>query len=203
VDEVDMPKLVEHTQRRGEILEAVWRVVRAKGLEQTTTRAIAEEAGCSLSVLAHYFGGKDEIIVQAQTAVYERIVRRAFRIGGSLLGLAALEQALSAALPFDEEREADIRVTVAFAGAALSHPRLAEARRRSHHDIRRQLYGCLAEARELNELRDTVSDSDVVDEFIVIVEGSGLFGLLDGPPDSDMNRRLTRIATTFVERLRR
>ncbi|PRY68076.1 TetR family transcriptional regulator [Glaciihabitans tibetensis] len=198
-----MPRLVEHGQRRAEILEAVWRVVRARGLEQTTTRAIAEEAGCSLSVLAHYFGGKDEIILSAQTAVYERIVQRAFRLGGDLFGLAALEQALLAGLPLDEERVADAQVTVAFASAALSRPLLADARRRSHHEIRRLLYGCLAEARELDELGDGVTDSDVVDEFIVLVEGIGLFGLLDGPPDNGMNRRLTRLASDFVARLRR
>lgn len=198
-----MATLAELGPRRLEILEAVWRVVRAKGLEHTTTRAIADEAGCSLSVLAHHFGGKDEIILQAQTAIYERIVQRAFRAGGDLMGLAALGQALRAALPFDEERVADAHVTVAFASAALSQPALADGRRRSHHDIRRLLYGCLAEARDLGELRDDLTDSDVVDEFIVIVEGSGLFGLLTVQPDDNMSRRLNRLADAFVERLRR
>lgn len=117
-----MPKLVDHERRRAELLAATWRVVRARGVEGTTTRAIADEAGCSLSVLAHFLGGKDDILVAAQTAVYQRIVTRAFGLGGDLSGLAALRAALDAVLPLDEERTADAHVNVAFAGRRCPAP---------------------------------------------------------------------------------
>jgi AcrR family transcriptional regulator len=198
-----MPKLADHEQRRAEILEATWHVVRERGLEATTTRAIAAKAGCSLSILAHYFDGKDDIVQSAQTALYERIVERAFRISKDLFGLAALRQALEAALPIDQERIADAHLNVAFAGMALSRPMLTEVRRRSHREMRRLLYICLAEARDLNELRDDVVDENVVDEFIVLVEGSAMFGLIDGPADADSGRRLGRLADAFVARLAR
>ncbi|HWS38283.1 MAG TPA: TetR family transcriptional regulator, partial [Actinoplanes sp.] len=102
-----MPRLVDHDLRRAELLAAAWRVVRTRGVEGTTTRAIADEAGCSLSVLAHFLGGKDDILVAAQKAVYDRIVERAFEIGGDLFGLDGLRAALEAVLPLDEERAAD------------------------------------------------------------------------------------------------
>jgi AcrR family transcriptional regulator len=198
-----MPKLADHDERRAAILGATWTVVRERGLEATTTRAIAAEAGCSLSILAHYFDGKDDIVRSAQIALYDRIVQRAFRIGGDLLGLAALRQALAAALPLDPERIADAHLNVAFAGLALSRPLLTEARRHSHATMRRLLHICLAEARELDELRDGVRDEDVIDEFIVLVEGSAMFGLIDGPADADTGRRLERLADAFIARLAR
>jgi AcrR family transcriptional regulator len=197
-----MPRLVDHARRRAELLSATWRVVRARGVEGTTTRAIADEAGCSLSVLAHFLGGKDEILMAAQTAVYDRIVERAFALGGSLYGLAALGAALEAVLPLDEERTADAHVNVAFAGAALSNPRLAEARRGAHERIRALLLTCLAEARERGELRPDVEDQDVVDDFVVVVEGGTLLALVDGRDDGDTTARLERIATTVVGNLR-
>jgi AcrR family transcriptional regulator len=198
-----VPKLADHDERRTAILEATWTVVRERGLEATTTRAIAAQAGCSLSILAHYFDGKDDIVQSAQTALYERIVQRAFRIGGDLLGLAALRQALEAALPLDPERIADAHLNVAFAGLALSRPMLTAVRRSSHREMRRLLYMCLNEARELDELRAGVVDDDVVDEFMVLVEGSAMFGLIDGPDDDDAGRRLGRLADAFVARLAR
>ncbi|GIF05352.1 TetR/AcrR family transcriptional regulator [Actinoplanes siamensis] len=196
-----MPRLVDRDVRRGELLAATWRVVRARGVEGTTTRAIADEAGCSLSVLAHFLGGKDDILVAAQKAVYDRIVERAFRIGGELFGLAALRAALDAVLPLDDERAADAHVNVAFAGAALSHPRLAESRRESHRAIRAHLRTCLREARELRELRDGVADEAVIDDFIILVEGSTLLGLVDGWAEEGRAERLTRLADNFVNQL--
>ncbi|MDR7281125.1 TetR/AcrR family transcriptional regulator [Catenuloplanes atrovinosus] len=197
-----MPKLVDHEERRAELLAASWRVVRERGVDRLTTRAIADEAGCSLSVLAHFLGGKDDILVAAQTAMYERIVARAWRLGGDLKGLAALRAALEAALPFDDERAADAHVNVAFAGAALSHPRLAASRRESHVGIRELLRVCMREARELDELGAGVVDEAVIDDFIILVEGSALLSLVDGWAEEGRAERLARIATAFVDRLR-
>ncbi|MGN8244527.1 TetR/AcrR family transcriptional regulator [Cellulomonas soli] len=195
-----MPRRVDHDQRRREIVEATLRVVHRVGLAGATTRAIADEAGCTLSVLAHFFGNKDAILVAAQGAVYERMVQRGFRIGGDLRGLAALRQALEAALPLDEERAVDAAANAAFAAAALTHADLAEARRRSRQDIRRVLYGCLTEARELGELRDGVDDGAVVHEFFVIAEGAALSEVLDrGQPGASPWSR--DLASAFVERL--
>ncbi|MBQ0986489.1 TetR/AcrR family transcriptional regulator [Streptomyces sp. F63] len=196
-----MPKLVDRERRRAELLAATWRVVRARGVEGTTTRAIAEEAGCSLSVLAHFLGGKDDILVAAQTAVYQRIITRAFGLGGDLCGLAALRAALEAVLPLDEERTADAHVNVAFAGAALSSPRLAAARRDSHRVIRELLRVCLREAREGGELRPGVGEEDVIDDFIIFVEGSTLLSLVDGWAEEGRGARLSRLATAFVGQL--
>jgi AcrR family transcriptional regulator len=197
-----VPRLVDHGVRRAELLAAAWRVVRVRGVEGTTTRAIADEAGCSLSVLAHFLGGKDDILVAAQKAVYDRIVERAFRLGGDLFGLDALRAALDAVLPIDEERAADAHVNVAFAGAALSHPLLAESRRESHRAIRVHLMNCLREARQLDELRPGVADEAVIDDFIILVEGSTLLSLVDGWAEEGRAERLTRLADGFVSQLR-
>lgn len=197
-----MPRRVDQARRRDEIVEAALRVVGRSGLDGATTRAIADEAGCTLSVLAHYFGGKDGLLVAAQTAVYDRIVERAFRTGGDLLGLAALSAAFDAALPLDAERMADAAANVAFAAEALSHPELAEARRRSRQEIRRVLYGCLSEARQADELRDGVDDPAVVQEFFTLVEGSALQVGLDAA-DPAVSRRAADLAAALVDGLRR
>jgi AcrR family transcriptional regulator len=192
-----VPKLVDHRRRRAELLTAACRVVRLRGIEGTTTRAIADEAGCSLSVLAHFLGGKEDILVAAQQRVSDRLVERAMRSGADRVGLDALGAVLYAVLPLDEERAADAQVSTAFAGAALSHPRLAEARRAARRGIREHLRVCLREARELGELRPGASDEDIIDEFIVLVEGCTMLSLVEG-----RGQRLSRLAAAFLDQLR-
>ena len=74
-----MPKIVDHDQRREEIVAATWRVIDRHGLDEATTRRIAEEAGYSNGVLAHYFRDKDDILVQALQLAHAHV--RA-RVGG-------------------------------------------------------------------------------------------------------------------------
>jgi len=66
-----MPKIVDHEERRAEVLEATWRVIATRGLDAATVRQIAKEAGVSSGVLAHYFTDKDDILVQAHRLAYD------------------------------------------------------------------------------------------------------------------------------------
>ena len=54
-------------------LAATLRVIARDGLEKTTIRAIAKEAGCSAGSLAHYFSDKEDILRQALELADERI----------------------------------------------------------------------------------------------------------------------------------
>ena len=198
-----MPRHVDHAHRRAEIAAASWRVIREHGIHGTTTRAIAAEANTSLSVLAHFFGAKEDVLVASQTLIYERIVQRAFQYAGELQGVEGLRAALEAALPFDEERAFDAEVNVAFAAAALSDPVLGEARRRSHARIRTLLAGTIGEARAAGELREGLTDLEVCDEFIATVEGGALLALVDVEADADLPARLTGLVDSFVARIRR
>lgn len=197
-----MPRTVDHDQRRAELVAAAWRVIHEHGIHGATTRAIAAEARTSLSVLAHFFGAKEDVLVAAQTQIYDRIVRRAFEFAGELQGVEGLRSALEAALPFDEERAFDAEVNVAFAAAALSDPALGRARRQSHARIRHLLAGTIGEARSAGELRDGLTDSEICDEFIATVEGGALLALVDLEADADLAARLDRLVASFVARIR-
>ena len=43
-----MPKIVDHDQRRIELVDATWRIIARLGIESATMREIALEAGLSL-----------------------------------------------------------------------------------------------------------------------------------------------------------
>lgn len=71
-----MPKIVDHDERRTDIVRAIIKVVGEGGLSGATVRSIAREGGFSSGVIAHYFANKDEMVRYAFEFVADRIFRR-------------------------------------------------------------------------------------------------------------------------------
>jgi AcrR family transcriptional regulator len=119
-----MPKVVHHEQRRREIAEAVWRVIRRNGVEGASVRTVAQEAGWSAGAIRHYFGTQSELLDFAIELAAERVRRR---IGALELAddpRRAVEQLLSELLPLDDERRAENEIWLAFTARALIDPQL-------------------------------------------------------------------------------
>jgi len=57
-----MPKVVDRTEKREEVLEATWRLMARVGIDRVSIREIAAEAGCSTGVIAHYFKNKEDVL---------------------------------------------------------------------------------------------------------------------------------------------
>jgi AcrR family transcriptional regulator len=71
-----MPKIVDHDERRSDIVRAIIKVVGEGGLAGATVRSIAREGGFSSGVIAHYFSNKDEMVRYAFEFVADRVFRR-------------------------------------------------------------------------------------------------------------------------------
>jgi AcrR family transcriptional regulator len=71
-----MPKIVDHDERRTEIVRAIVKVIAEAGVSGATVRTISREGGFSSGVIAHYFSNKDEMIRFAFEFVADRVFRR-------------------------------------------------------------------------------------------------------------------------------
>lgn len=67
-----MPRLVDHEQRRAELVEATWRIVSTVGLDAATMRNVAAEAGFSNGAMKCYFATKDDLLALAFEYVYHQ-----------------------------------------------------------------------------------------------------------------------------------
>jgi AcrR family transcriptional regulator len=139
-----MPKLVDHEQRRRELISAAHRVVDEGGLDALTVRAIAKEAGYSTGVLAHYFENRAELLLAAFREVFDLAMSRAqARLAEAPDDpMKALLAVLAEAMPLDDERRTDTTVWFAFLGLAAGNPEL----RREGTDRYRLWRAFLAEA---------------------------------------------------------
>ncbi|NUP83620.1 MAG: TetR family transcriptional regulator [Nonomuraea sp.] len=173
-----MPKIVDHDERRAEVLSAARRVIVRDGIDAATTRAIAKEAGYSNGVLAHYFADKDEILLSALRQSHQRIRARLTRKVGGVTGLAALRELLLDNLPLDAERTQESRLEVSFWSRSLASERLAEVQRAEAAELRAAVRELLGQARAAGELRTDDNLDDLAEHLLALVDGLSLHLLL-------------------------
>ena len=71
-----MPKIVDHDERRLELVDATWRIIARLGIEGATMREIATEAGFANGALKPYFPTKDTLLTFAFGHVFNRTNER-------------------------------------------------------------------------------------------------------------------------------
>ena len=198
-----MPKIVDHAERRREVLDATWRVIARTGLDSATTRAIAEEAGYSIGVLTHYFSDKQDILVSAHRLAFARARDRILAATRETTGIAALRLALLEALPLDAERFVEAQVDVSFLGQSVGNAHLRDIRSASYEGSRQLWRSFLEQADAGGELGPDADLALLVDDVVCLVDSLSIQAIVD--PDhmtADhqvvlVDRFLDRISTPF------
>lgn len=138
-----MPKFVDAVLRRQEVVEAVFRIVAADGLERASLREVADEAELAVGSVRHYFASSDELLAHSFGVVVDRVVGRLTaadeRLAEAQPGTPEHHEGvltlLGEFLPLDEERAVDACVWMAFKAAARTKPFLAPEADRSHRAV--------------------------------------------------------------------
>ena len=145
-----MPRVVDHAQRRAELAEAVWRVVRRDGIEHASVREVAREANLSMGSLRYFFDSQDGLLRFAMEEVIRRVQARVE--AGAPAREAAMRRGkpgdavidlLEQVLPLDDERLAEAQIWLAFTPRALIDPQLHAVRRQADDGVRELCRQCL------------------------------------------------------------
>lgn len=179
-----MPKKVDQRERRREIAAAVARIARDRGLQGVTFREVATEAGVSVSLVQHYFGTKENLLIgtlDIQSAVLgERILERLGELGPDPRPLDRLRTVAMSFLPTDEESRAAMLLYHAFAAAALTDDTLRRAEAfQNARNLLDFIAGQLTVAREAGELADSVVPEVEASAILALVLGLSLGVLLE------------------------
>jgi len=184
-----MPKVIDHDERRRELMEASWQVIAAEGLESLTMRKIAAAAGCTTGRLTHYFANREELVLAALKAAYDAAaIRMAAALEADGTPRERLLTMLEETLPLDEVRLREWKIWIAFWGAAAADASLASENDTRHDRWREAL---------LPLIREIVPESDADYEatrLIGIVDGLGLQAAIR-PTAQNRNRAQTALAT--------
>lgn len=142
-----VPKVVDPAERRHELAQAVFRVIRRDGLEQASVRNVAHEAGLSMGSLRHYFASQSELMIFAFRTVIDRIESRLAGLEPEPNPRRRAERALAELLPLDDERRAENEVWLAFTARAMVDPALGALRDEGYDALRA---GCQAMVTDLS-----------------------------------------------------
>jgi AcrR family transcriptional regulator len=177
-----MPKVVDAALRRQEVVEAVFRIVAADGLERASLREVADEAELAVGSVRHYFASSDELLMHSFGVVVDRIVGRLTaadeRLAEARPGTPEHHQGvltlLGEFLPLDDERAVDACVWMAFKNAARTKPFLAPEADRSHRAV------AAIVGRLVLEVASAADTDAAMDQQRLVTEAERLLATLDG-----------------------
>ncbi len=195
-----MPKIVDHDQRREDIVDATWRLIERDGFDGATMREIAAEAGFSHGALIRYFPNKESLLAAAFARAHQRTNGRADAGLGAARGLEALRLLCLEILPLDQDRRQESRVVVAFWDRAIQDRQLWEAHRDNALNWRSQMMRYLAEGREDGEVLTSEADEVIVDQLTAMNAGLQVMTLL--MPEETTTARQLAMLDAFLLRLR-
>ncbi|MEU9122161.1 TetR/AcrR family transcriptional regulator [Streptomyces sp. NPDC048506] len=175
-----MPKVVDPDARRRAVVDALFRVVVRDGLQRTSLRAVADEAGLNIGSLRHYFASQQELMDFAMQSMLDgltdRLLQHVERIGD--LGrypcaerLRLVTDLLAELLPLDERRGAEVTVFLDFNAAARTNPAFQDLAHQAAAGTRRLVHRVLTRLDESGTLRPGRD---------IAIETERLTSLLDG-----------------------
>lgn len=164
--------MVNHEERREEIVEAAWRIIERKGLAGADLREIAGEGGYTTGVITHYFRDKRELM----TSVFGLVVDRSMARMAKALAEAGLMEALAQVLPLDEERRREATVWLALVSASLTDAQLAEELRLRYRQARETMLPVFRASLEEVSGEDP---EEIGDELLAMVDGITVDALSD------------------------
>ena len=132
-----MPRAVDHAQRRQEIADALWRVIRRDGFAGASVRTVAAEAGWSTGSIRHYFSSQNELIAFAMQTLIEQVRERVAVAAAEVRGVTDVADLLEELLPLDAQRRAEAEVWLALSAAARTDRELRAITEQSHRGLRR------------------------------------------------------------------
>jgi AcrR family transcriptional regulator len=173
-----MPKIVDHDQRRVELVNATWRIIARHGMEGATMREIATEAGFANGALKPYFPTKDDLLTFAFGHVFNQTNRRMEAKTADLAGLEALRAFCHEILPLDEERISEARIVIPFWQKALTDSAKTRLHEESMAQWQASLRKYLGQAREAGEISPGTQDDQVAGFLMTFVLGAQITAAL-------------------------
>jgi AcrR family transcriptional regulator len=190
-----MPARGDHQQRRQQVARIAADLVAAGGLAAATHRRIAQAAGCSTTVVSHYFTDKRDLVTATYREVGDRVATRVEAARTSEDRLVAILEAL---LPLDEDRTRDWRLLFTFLGLAATDAELTAEQRDRAAVARAQIETALTSDKQAGRLPADIDVAAAAGFLLSLVLGMGMQALFD-PAEWPLERMRAVIADAVAQ----
>lgn len=185
--------------KKDDVARATGRVVAASGLEGTTLRAIAREAGCTTGVLMHYFRDKEELLLFVLARMFERAEIELVDALAQQDPLQGLKNVFLDFLPLTKESEMEARSWLNFVGRALWNRAFLREWRVRYVRFRALIEQAIRTAQQAGIIHADIHVDKEADALLAFFEGIGLHALLE--PGRFPPQRQIALADYYIERL--
>lgn len=193
-----MPKVIDHDQRRQDIVNVARKVILKGGFEAATMRSIAAEAGFANGALKHYFPGKDSIVAATFESILDELGERIDASDSEDAG-ERMRQFLSAPLPHSTEDIAAGRVLLALWEYAMSNEELADLYRRHLAAWEQRFIDRLTDAYAAGAIAVPPPYDGLALEYISATIGAAVVNLMH--PDGELLPGYEAFLERFLSRL--
>ena len=162
-----LAKIVDHEERRRDIMQVTAQIISKEGMSAATTRHIAKMAQSSLGILTHYFINKDEIVSGALNWCDERFISQLdMMYDDDFLSLDDFVPLFKSLLPLDETSDTEWRVRVNLLTHSLTHTKLVKVRKEKIEFAYAESKRFVKKMQSSGEIRDDI-DELVLSRMIV------------------------------------
>jgi AcrR family transcriptional regulator len=184
-----MPKVVDHAERRKELIEASWDVISDIGIDGLTLRNVARAAGCTTGRISHYFSNREELLSSALRMAHKNAALRMMKIAnGKLNAKERLILVSYEGLPLDKRRLREWKVWIVFWAAVASSQSLAQENADRYTDWQALVSRLLTESGVPGKRLESR-----LFELMSIIDGLGIrMTLTPTPKNRDIARKLIR-----------
>lgn len=194
-----MPKIVDHDQRRREIVEIAKGLIIEGGFDSATMRSIAAAAGFANGALKRYFSTKDSIVAATFQSVLEDMESQVRPLDPDQDPAAGLRALVELGLPLDHERVESARVLLALWERGMNNDELAALYVDHMTRWRNLAMECIRAARGLDEDPEAPEVAGPADELIAVSIGANVASVLT--PDGALIPRYHAYVEQFMARV--
>lgn len=195
-----MPKIIDHDQRRRDIIDVTWQLIVEGGIEAATMREIASRAGFANGALKHYFSGKDSIIEGAYQSSLNRLGDRLSQMIEGKRGIEALEVMMRFTLPRDPEDATAGRVLLSFWERCAFSTEIDHDYGEHLTSWKADVLRLIEEGREDGDILTPVPDEQLVNDIVMMNIGATVISVVS--PEHLSVPTLEAQVTDFIARIR-
>lgn len=123
-----MPRLIDRDQRKVDLAEAVWRVIRERGIGAVSVRIVAEEAGVAVGSLRHLFPNRAGLLRYSAELMVQRATDRIRGLPPAADPVTHADNIIRELLPLSPDSRAELEVNIALIAETPALPELADVR---------------------------------------------------------------------------